>query len=120
MVYLTDLVSRPFVDINIILYAQEFTQFVVEKANILNKRLKMTSIAHYSENTDSLDSSLVVRHRHDATSMIDIAPLGLVALVVRRTRLYFDECGQILRMCLLFCRFLFSVHFVIASNNTSV
>jgi hypothetical protein len=55
---------------------------VVEKANILNKRLKMTSIAHYSENTDSLDSSSVVRHRHDATSMIDIAPLGLVALVV--------------------------------------
>jgi hypothetical protein len=59
----------------------EFTQFVVEKANILNKRLKMTSIAHYSENVDALDTATMVRHRHDATSMIDIAPLGLVAIV---------------------------------------
>jgi hypothetical protein len=43
----------------------------------------MASIAHYSESTDSLDPTASTRHRHDATSMIDIAPLGLVALVVR-------------------------------------
>ena len=55
---------------------------MVEKANILNKRLKMTSIAHYSENTNLVDSASVVRHRHDATKMIDMAPLGQVALVV--------------------------------------
>lgn len=81
-------------------YTQEFTQFVVEKANILNKRLKMTSIAHYSENTDSLDSSLVVRHRHDATSMIDIAPLGLVALVVRRNRYLSIHMNTDFRCCI--------------------
>ena len=63
--------------------SKEFTQFVVEKANILNKRLRMTSIAHYSENNNLVDSSSAARHRHDATSMIDIAPLGLIGLVVR-------------------------------------
>ena len=42
----------------------------------------MTSIAHYSENTNLVDSASVVRHRHDATKMIDMAPLGQVALVV--------------------------------------
>ena len=65
------------------LSSKEFTQFVVEKANILNKRLRMTSIAHYSENNNLVDSSSAARHRHDATSMIDIAPLGLIGLVVR-------------------------------------
>lgn len=43
----------------------------------------MTSIAHYSENTISMDSTIMHRHRHDVTSMINIAPLGLIALVVR-------------------------------------
>jgi hypothetical protein len=43
----------------------EFTQFVVEKANILNKRLKMTSIAHYSENLDALDISANARYEYD-------------------------------------------------------
>lgn len=43
----------------------------------------MTSIAHYSENTDSMDSTIMHRHRHDVTSMLNIAPLGLIALVVR-------------------------------------
>jgi hypothetical protein len=33
---------------------QEFTSFVVEKANILNKRLKSTSIAHYYDNSEAL------------------------------------------------------------------
>lgn len=42
----------------------------------------MTSIAHYAENSDFLEFSSHQRHRHDATSMIDIGPLGLVALVV--------------------------------------
>jgi hypothetical protein len=50
---------------------------------MLNRRLKMTSIAHYSENTASMDSTIMHRHRHDVTSMLNIAPLGLIALVVR-------------------------------------
>jgi hypothetical protein len=49
---------------------------------MLNRRQKMTSIAHYSENTVSMDSTILHRHRHDVTSMINIAPLGLIALVV--------------------------------------
>ena len=71
------------------LSSKEFTQFVVEKANILNKRLRMTSIAHYSENNNLVDSSSAARHRHDATSMIDIAPLGLIGLVVRYPKLMY-------------------------------
>ena len=57
----------------------------------------MTSIAHYSENTDSMDSTIMHRHRHDVTSMLNIAPLGLIALVVRCSATYtlltsYDAC----------------------------
>lgn len=60
---------------------QEFTSFVVEKANILNKRLKSTSIPHYYDNSDALDSSALNRHRHDISKFAKIPNLCQFAMV---------------------------------------
>jgi hypothetical protein len=61
---------------------QEFTSFVVEKANILNKRLKSTSIAHYYDNSEALDVSALYRHRHDISKFAKIPNLCQFAMVV--------------------------------------
>jgi hypothetical protein len=62
---------------------QEFTTFTVEKANLLNKRQKLASIAHYHDTTDGLDPSAHVRHRHDVCNFTNAEQLGQFALVVR-------------------------------------
>ena len=50
---------------------QEFTTFVVEKANLLNKRQKLASLAHYSDSTSILDASAAYRHRNDISKVIN-------------------------------------------------
>jgi hypothetical protein len=61
---------------------QEFTSFTVEKANLLNKRQKLTSIAHYHDSTDTLDPSAHYRHRHDISRFVQIPQLCQFAIVV--------------------------------------
>lgn len=61
---------------------QEFTTYVVEKANILNKRLKSTSIPHYYDSSESLDASAQYRHRHDISKFVKIPNLCQFAMVV--------------------------------------
>lgn len=61
---------------------QEFTSFTVEKANLLNKRAKLTSIAHYHDSSNILDASARYRHRHDISRMVKIPNLGQFAVVV--------------------------------------
>lgn len=51
---------------------QEFTTFVVEKANLLNKRQKLATIPHYHESTRSLDPSAEYRHRNDISKIVSI------------------------------------------------
>ena len=58
----------------------EFTQFVVDKASFLNKKLKVTTIPMYYETTPMLDSSSQIRHRHEMTKMVDMSILGHVAI----------------------------------------
>lgn len=60
---------------------QEFTTFTVEKANLLNKRQKMASIANYHDTTDTLDASAHYRHRHDISRFLNIAPLSQFAML---------------------------------------
>lgn len=62
---------------------QEFTSFTVEKANLLNKRQKLTSIAHYHDSTQYLDASAHYRHRHDISRFVSIPQLCQFAIVVR-------------------------------------
>lgn len=61
---------------------QEFTSFTVEKANLLNKRQKLTSIAHYHDSTQYLDTSAHYRHRHDISRFVAIPQLCQFAIVV--------------------------------------
>ena len=61
---------------------QEFTSFTVEKANLLNKRQKLTSIAHYHDSTHTLDPSAHYRHRHDIARFVNIPQLCQFAIVV--------------------------------------
>jgi hypothetical protein len=61
---------------------QEFTSFTVEKANLLNKRQKLTSIAHYHDSTHTLDPSAHYRHRHDISRFVPIPQLCQFAMVV--------------------------------------
>jgi hypothetical protein len=62
---------------------QEFTAFTVEKANILNKRAKLTSIAHYHDSSDLLDPTATYRHRHDISRFVNIPSLGMFAMLVK-------------------------------------
>jgi hypothetical protein len=62
---------------------QEFTTYVVEKANLLNKRLKSTSIPHYYDSSEYLDSSAQYRHRHDISKFVNMPSLNQFAIVVR-------------------------------------
>lgn len=58
----------------------EFTQFVVDKASFLNKKLKVTTVPLYYESTPVLDPSSQTRHRHEMTKMVDMACLGHIAV----------------------------------------
>eukprot|EP01038_Epipyxis_sp_PR26KG_P011209 gene11209-15040_t len=60
---------------------QEFTSFTVEKANLLNKRAKLTRIPHYYDCTDHLDPTALYRHRHDISRFIKIPTLAQFAIV---------------------------------------
>jgi hypothetical protein len=62
---------------------QEFTTYFVEKANLLNKRLKLTSIPHYYDSTEMLDVSAQYRHRHDISKYVVMPELNQFALAVR-------------------------------------
>lgn len=59
----------------------EFTTFTVEKANILNKKMKFTAIANYFDSTEKLDSSSQHRHRHDYAQAIPIKTLNQFAIL---------------------------------------
>lgn len=61
---------------------QEYTSFTVEKANLLNKRQKLTSIAHYHDTSVQLDCSARIRHRHDLSRFVNIPTLSQFALIV--------------------------------------
>jgi hypothetical protein len=61
---------------------QEFTTFVVEKANLLNKRQKLASLAHYSDSTHILDASAAYRHRNDISKVINFPVRVEVCLCV--------------------------------------
>lgn len=60
---------------------QEFTSFTVEKANLLNKRAKLASIAHYHDSSQNLDASAKYRHRHDIARFVNLPSLGHFAMV---------------------------------------
>lgn len=62
---------------------QEFTSFTVEKANLLNKRAKATSIPHYHDSSNILDPSAKYRHRHDISKIVNLPLAGQFAMVVR-------------------------------------
>lgn len=62
---------------------QEFTTYVVEKANLLNKRMKLTNIPHYYDSSESLDADSQYRHRNDISKMVKIPYLNQFAMVVR-------------------------------------
>jgi len=59
----------------------EFTTFTVEKANILNKKMKFTAIANYHDSTEKLDPSSQHRHRHDFAQAIPILTLNQFAIL---------------------------------------
>eukprot|EP01042_Synura_sphagnicola_P031858 gene31858-41000_t len=60
---------------------QEFTSFTVEKANLLNKRAKLASIAHYYDSTSQLDASASYRHRNDISKFVNLRTLGQFAML---------------------------------------
>lgn len=53
----------------------------MEKANLLNKRAKLASIAHYHDSSHYLDSSAKYRHRHDIARFVNLSSLGQFAMV---------------------------------------
>lgn len=59
----------------------EFTTFTVEKANILNKKMKFTNIANYHDSSEKLDPSSQHRHRHDFSAACPIKNLNQFALL---------------------------------------
>jgi hypothetical protein len=72
--------------IDFVLVIQEFTSFTVEKANLLNKRAKLASIAHYYDSSSILDPSSKYRHRHDISRFINLPLAGNFAMVVSLSR----------------------------------
>ena len=54
---------------------QEFTSFVVEKANLLNKRQKLERLPHYYDSSKSLDADSEYRHRNAITKIVSIPAL---------------------------------------------
>ena len=60
---------------------EEFTTFTVDKANQLNRRLKLASIANYYESSATLDPTAEFRHRNDISRFCNIPTQGLFAMV---------------------------------------
>lgn len=59
----------------------EFTTFTVEKANILNDRLKFSTIAHYYDATHKLDPSAEHRHRNNMAHVCPIKSMYHFAML---------------------------------------
>jgi WD40 repeat protein len=55
---------------------EELTKFIVEKANMLNNRLKLTGIAKYYDSCHKLDSSALVRQRNEFSALRPIEGLN--------------------------------------------
>ena len=51
---------------------EELAKFIVEKANQLNKSVKLTSLASYYDTTNFLDVTAVTRHRHEYSQLCPI------------------------------------------------
>ena len=68
---------------------QEFTSFVVEKANLLNKRQKLASLAHYYDSSSTLDPSADYRHRNDISRIINLPNLNQFAMLEDNKRSIF-------------------------------
>ncbi len=68
---------------------QEFTTFVVEKANLLNKRQKLASLAHYYDSTGTLDASADYRHRNDISRIVNLPQMNQFALMEDNKRSIF-------------------------------
>jgi WD40 repeat protein len=68
---------------------QEFTSFVVEKANLLNKRQKLASLPHYQDSTAMLDSSASYRHRNDINRIVNLPAINQFAMMEDNKRSIF-------------------------------
>ena len=68
---------------------QEFTTFVVEKANLLNKRQKLASLPHYYDSTHSLDASADYRHRNDISKIVNLPAMNQFAMMEDNKRSIF-------------------------------
>ena len=68
---------------------QEFTSFVVEKANLLNKRQKLASLPHYHDSTSTLDSSASYRHRNDISRIVNLPAIHQFAMMEDNKRSIF-------------------------------
>jgi WD40 repeat protein len=68
---------------------QEFTSFVVEKANLLNKRQKLATLAHYHDSTHALDPSASYRHRNDLSRIVNLPTIGQFAMMEDNKRAIF-------------------------------
>lgn len=67
---------------------QEFTSFVVEKANIINKRIKLASIPQYHDVTAALDPTAYMRHQKIA-KLADIPTLGQFCMIEESRNAFF-------------------------------
>jgi len=67
---------------------QEFTSFVVEKANIINKRIKLASIPQYHDVTNTLDPTAYSRHQKIA-KLADIPTLGRFCMIEESRNAFF-------------------------------
>lgn len=67
---------------------QEFTSFVVEKANIINKRIKLASIPQYHDVTNTLDPSAYQRHQKIA-KLAAIPTLGRFCMIEESRNAFF-------------------------------
>jgi hypothetical protein len=48
---------------------EELTKFIVEKANQLNKKIKLTSLSTYYDNSSVLDPAALTRHRNEYSAL---------------------------------------------------
>ena len=67
---------------------QEFTSFVVEKANIINKRIKLASIPQYHDVTTTLDPTAYLRHQKIA-KLANISTLDQFCMIEESRNAFF-------------------------------
>jgi WD40 repeat protein len=60
---------------------QEFTSFTLEKANQLNQKKKLASLAPYYDSKEQLDPDCFYRHRNDLSKMVNIPNIGQFAAI---------------------------------------